>query len=375
MNSIAMTAALSVALVTPLGAAAPLAASASAASASAASASAAATSGAAASVSTASGATAVPAAAAPGTMARKYLGKPRSGLPWHSGAWPGEYMNAANATKWGTWRGRASDATPSFPEDNTWKQMRESTWHIETYQGFKGTLVYGVPILPRNAKATELKRVAAGSQDATFRRIARDLKGYTSGPTVARIGWEANGDWMAFSATRSTAADYRAAFRRVAQVMKKENPKLVIDFDINCGTPLRGQRHRLDSLTALYPGDDVVDLIGCDTYDWDVLKAKTEKQWKASLRPRNSVGIQDVADFARKRKKGLSFPEWGLTHAYDGNGDNPFYIRKMHQFFRANSDVLVLENYFNVPDKHMKNSIWSVKPQNPKSGAEYKRLW
>lgn len=314
--------------------------------------------------------------AASGTMARKYLGTPRSGLSWHSGAWTGEYMSAKNATKWGTWRGRASDATPTFPESQTWSDIRNSTWHIDTYKGFRGTLVYGLPLLPARSKASELKQVAAGSQDATYRKVARDLRTrYTGGPVVVRIGWEANGTWMSFSATKSTAATYRAAFRRAATVMKKENPRLIVDFDINCGTPLRGQTSRLDSLTSLYPGDDVVDLIGCDTYDWDVLKARTDRQWNAALRPRNSVGIQDVADFARKRKKGLSFPEWGLTHAYDGHGDNPYYIRRMQQFFRANSDVLVLENYFNVPDSHMRSSIWPVKPQNPKSGAEYQRLW
>ncbi|MDO5628395.1 MAG: glycosyl hydrolase [Mobilicoccus sp.] len=319
---------------------------------------------------------AVPAKGKPGTMARKYLGTPRSGHAWHSGAWTGEYMSARNATRWGTWRGTPSDATPTFPERRTWKQMRESDWHIQTYQGFRGTLVYGLPLLPSTSKPAELKAVAAGSQDATFRRIARDLRTqYKGGPVVVRIGWEANGDWMSFRTTYRTAGDYRAAFRRVAQVMKKEHPKLIIDFDINCGTPLPGQRHRLDSLTRLYPGDDVVDLIGCDTYDWDVLKATNDRQWRASLKPRNSVGIQDVADFARKRGKGLSFPEWGLTHAYDGNGDNPFYIRKMYEFFVANNDVLVLENYFNVPDQHMKNSIWDVKMQNPKASAEYRRLF
>lgn len=319
---------------------------------------------------------AMPAIGTPGTMARKYLGKPRSGLPWHSGAWTGAYMNAANATKWGTWRGRPSDATPTFPEWGGWKVMRESSWHIETYNGFQGTLVYGLPLLPIGAKPSDLPRVAAGWQDATYRRISRDLRTkYTSGRVVVRIGWEANGDWMPFSTTYSKAPEYRAAFRRAAKVIKAEFPRAVIDFDINCGTELRGQRNRLDSLTRLYPGDDVVDVIGCDTYDWDVLKAKTDKQWRQARKPPRSVGVQDVADFARKRKKGLSFPEWGITHAWDGYGDNPFYIAKMHEFFRANSDILVFENYFNVPDNHMHSSLWPVKPQNPKSAAMYRKLW
>ena len=158
--------------------------------------------------------------------------------------------------------------------------------------------------------------------------------------------------------------------------MAKESPALVFSFEVNCGTALKGQKNRLDSLTKLYPGNDVVDLVGCATYDWWITGARNEKTWRTSIRPPKGPGIADVASFARAKRKGLSISEWGLaTKRRKGNGDNPFYIRKMHQFFRANSDVLVLENYFNVPDKHMKNSIWSVKPQNPKSGVEYKRLW
>lgn len=322
------------------------------------------------------GATTGPWRGRPGQMARRYLGTPKSGLPWHSGAWTGEYMSARNATKWGTWRGRPSDATPTFPEWRTWRDLETSDWHVSTYQGFKGTLVYGLPMLPKNAKPAQLRDVAKGKHDKTYRTIARQLRTkYKSGKVVVRIGWEANGSWMSFRTTYAQAPQYRAAYRRIAKVVKKEFPQAVIDFDINCGTRLPGQRTRLDSLTRLYPGDDVVDLIGCDTYDWDVLKARSEREWRQALRPRNSVGIQDVADFARARRKGLSFPEWGLTHAYDGYGDNPFYVRKMHAFFRANSDVLVLENYFNVPDQHMKNSLWNVRPQNPRAGAEYRRLW
>lgn len=88
----------------------------------------------------------------------------------------------------------------------------------------------------------------------------------------------------------------------------------------------------------------------------------------------NAVGPADVAAFARARNKGLSFAEWGLARAWDGNGDNPFFMRKVKQFFDANSDTLVLECYFNVPDKPMRNSLWTEAPQNPKAAAVYHKL-
>ncbi len=323
-------------------------------------------------------AAAAPAAAKPraGAAANRILGVSKSSHAWHSGAWVGGFMSATRATRWGTWRGTVSDSTLTFPEWNTWKQLESSTWHIDTFKGFKGRLVYGLPLLPKSAKPAELTAVAAGKHDASFRKIARDLRTRGRGNSVIRIGWEANGNWMPFSVTASTAKNYKAAYRRVAQVMKKESPGLIFSFEVNCGTPLRGQTNRLDSLTRLYPGNDVVHLIGCTAYDWDVIGANSEASWKRSIRPARAVGVADVAAFARSKGKGLAFNEWGLAPKNrDGHGDNPFYLRKMKQFFTANADILVIENYFNEPAKTMLSSMWTEAPQNPKSAVVYRQLW
>lgn len=69
-------------------------------------------------------------------------------------------------------------------------------------------------------------------------------------------------------------------------------------------------------------------------------------------------------------------PEWGLAQpGTGGNGDNPFYIRAMRNFFMANRDILVAENYFNEPDPYIANSLWAADPQNPKAAAVYRKLW
>lgn len=325
---------------------------------------------------------AVPAAApglatagAPGAAAKRYLGTSPSRLAWHSGAWVGGDMSAARVNRWGPWRGTPGDVTLTFPEYATWASMADSAWHVQTFAGFRGRLVYGLPMLPKSATPTQLKDVAAGKHDATYRKIARDLRVNGRGNAVVKIGWEANGDWMSFRATHATAPTYRAAWRRIAQVMAKESPKLLFSFEINCGTALSGQKSRLDSLTKLYPGNDVTDLIGCSTYDWWHTGATTEAKWRSAIRPVRGPGLADVATFARAKGKGLSISEWGLAaKSRGGNGDNVFYIRKMKQFFDANADILVLEQYFNEPGG-MGNSLWAESSQNPKAGAAYRQLW
>ena len=108
-----------------------------------------------------------------------------------------------------------------------------------------------------------------------YRKVARDLVTEGRGRSIVRIGWEANGDWFRWNATARTAPQYVAAFRHIVGVLRSVAPDLVIDFDISCGVPLRGQKDRLAALTELYPGDDAVDIVGCDTYDWYNTKART----------------------------------------------------------------------------------------------------
>lgn len=315
------------------------------------------------------------AARAKGTAARRHLGTPVSKKRWHSGAWVGGHMSAERTNRWGAWRGAVNDVTLTFPEYATWKTMGDSAWHVDTFKGATGRLVYGLPLLPREAQPAQLKDVAAGRHDATFRKIARDLRTRGRGDAVVKIGWEANGSWTAYRSTTANAARYRAAWRRVAKVMATESPALVLSFEINCGSQLKGQRNRIDSLTRLYPGDDVVDLVGCSAYDWASLGATTERQWRSALRPARSPGLADVAAFARARGKGLSISEWGLAStSRGGHGDNPFYLRKMKQFFDANADILVLEMYFNEATT-MGNSLWPETPQNPRAAAVYRQLW
>jgi len=312
----------------------------------------------------------------PGLLrARRLLGEPRSGKDWHSGIWAsGDMASGERVEAFGEWRGTAVDAITMYPSNETWEKIRTSEWHIATFDASDAVLSYGLPLLPVNSGDT-LADVANGKQDGVFREVADLLVAHGRGNSIVRLGWEANGAWFPWNATVNTADDYKAAYRNVVGVMKEQAPDLIFDFDIGCGVSLRGQENRLDALTTLYPGDDVVDLIGCDTYDWHHTTVTDEASWESAQRPKNSPGIADVADFAKSRGKGLSYPEWGVASEEEGGmGDNPFFITKMRGFFEDHADILVLEAYFSEPDTSLANSIWDP-VQMPLSSEEYRRLW
>ncbi|QQR99645.1 MAG: hypothetical protein IPK37_11565 [Austwickia sp.] len=310
------------------------------------------------------------AAATPGSVKAR-AGVPRSGLPWHSGVWLGgktTSMDTAGAQAWGSWRGAPVDSVTVYPEYfDGWDGMARSRWAVDSFAGFPGLLLYGLPMIPYPGGT--FAEILDGSRDGVFTAIGQDLATH-SGAVIVRIGWEAQGEWMPWYTTATTAPDYRAAFRRIAGLVKAQAPQALIDFDINCVTPLKGQRNRLDSLNLLYPGDDVVDIVGCDHFDWWTQKASNEAAWAKGIRPADSPGLADVAEFARAHGKGMSIPEWGLAApAREGLGDNALYIQKMRAFMAANADIMVVENYWDDPSDVGGGLMGG---QNPSGAAAYR---
>lgn len=300
--------------------------------------------------------------------------QPAAHMPWTSGIWVGGEPSAARVAAFAEWRGARVDTVTTYPTYKTWDDMRNSEWSITVWNGFAGRLVYGLPLLPDDKDAT-YQQVIDGSHDDVFAGIASLLVDHGRGNSFVRVGLEANGDWFRWGAKASTAAEFKAAFQHVVQVMRAAAPKLTFVFDIACGRGLDGSSSRLAPLTALYPGDDVVDVVGCDSYDSFTARANNDGEWKRALAPPDGAGMQDVADFARSHGKKFAIPEWGLTAAgAHGSGDNPYYIGAMHAFFTANAATLAFENYFNEPNTDLDSSLWNP-DQNPKAAERYAQLW
>jgi hypothetical protein len=283
---------------------------------------------------------------------------------WPSGAYLGTYGNQPAAEKFAAYRGQNLAIVSVFLERSTWDALRHDTWGVERYAGFAGRLSIAVPLIPTN-ESTTLGAIANGSHDDDFVQIARNLVAHQRGDADIRLGWEFNGDWYGWSAWDPKA--FIAAYRRVAKIFRQESPAFTLDWNGNAVQSASGH----DPFTESYPGDDVVDVVGVDAYDWadnGITDSESFARWRDQPH-----GIAAWLSFARAHHKPLAIPEWGVVGGTDGQGDNPAYVQGMYEFFRQNHADIAYEAYFNQQASLANSLIDPV--QMPASSALYAELW
>ncbi|SFD23574.1 glycoside hydrolase family 26 protein [Streptomyces aidingensis] len=216
--------------------------------------------------------------------------------------------------------------------------------------------VLNVPMLERSEAGLPdgqvrrlLRQGAAGRFDRHFRVLAERLVALGLPDTVIVLGWEMNGTTYTHRCAPDPAA-WRAYWRRIVAVMRAV-PGQRFRFDF---TPSRGR----DAIpwTRCYPGDDVVDIIGMDSYDQppgDTFDDHVSQPY----------GLQDHANFARRHGKPMSFPEWGLFH----RGDNPEYISRMLEW------IAVHEPLYHTISDYCPHGVWWC-GGNPESAEVFRRL-
>jgi hypothetical protein len=120
-------------------------------------------------------------------------------------------------------------------------------------------------------------------------------------------------------------------------------------------TPVRGPN--AIPWTTCYPGDDVVDIIGMDSYDQR--PGRTFNDFVTQ-----PYGLQTQADFAMAHGKPLSYPEWGL---YDF-GDDPAYVCDMFSWITTHNVA-----YHSVSD-YCPHGVWRCS-LNPQSSRAYRQTF
>ena len=115
-----------------------------------------------------------------------------------------------------------------------------------------------------------------------------------------------------------------------------------------------------------YPGDDVVDYIGLDVYDFRY-EGTPEERWE-KFYLKGPFGLEWHRDFAAAHGKPMTYPEWGV-----GNfGDNPYFVQQMHNWFLQNQENIAYAAYFNV------DGLWPTQIDNgkfPKSQKLFRKLF
>ncbi|WP_462186829.1 glycoside hydrolase family 26 protein, partial [Frankia sp. CcWB2] len=310
---------------------------------------------------TPSGASPTPGTGSTGTGA----GGTRSGLPWLSGF---QSHQLAQLVEFGDWRGRPNDIVHVYTSRNQgWGGLVEPSWPVDLFKGFQGKLLISQPTFPKGQGNNAA--CARGEYDSEWKKLGSFLVAHGRADSIIRIGWEFNGTFMYWHTDADPTA-FRECFRKIATAIRSTDPEVKIDWTFNAhASPVP----RGNSPWGAYPGDEYVDYVGIDPYD-HFPPSKDEATWNKQCEDVN--GLCYVIRFAREHGKKVGVGEWGVASCSgDGGGDNPFYIQKMFDTFKAASDVMGYEAYFSDPTPGNVCSTITNGGQNPKASAMYKKLF
>ena len=266
--------------------------------------------------------------------------------------------DTAEHDQFSAWLGNEATHALDFVDDSqSWTNIANySDWLLDPWAGWVKAkpgrqMVISVPML-NQASSGRLADGAAGAYDAYFRTLAQEIADHGLGDAIIRLGWEANGDWYPWRASVNPEA-WKAYFRRIVGIMRSVQPAVPgvpaqsfkIDLTYNRGTS--GTAIKFDTI---YPGDDVVDILGIDVYDtkWMDSTSAPEARWTDALT--QEMGLDDFKAFAAAHGKPMSVAEWGLWQAGDdngGGGDNPVFVDSMADWLTANAASVQYHTLFN----------------------------
>ncbi|WP_050043798.1 hypothetical protein [Bradyrhizobium sp. LTSPM299] len=243
-----------------------------------------------------------------------------------------------------------------FYGQNTWDDFHKLDWVPGLWKKLNPArnVVWSVPL---TITGTPLADVAGGLHDSDFEAAARAIA-QAHPKAIIRLGWEMNISSMGWFA-RGQEDDYITAFRRMVAIFRRHSDDFRFDW-----CPGWGAQDTPADLA--YPGNDVVDTIGLDVYDFKS-EGSVAERW-SNLYLKAPFGLEWQREFALVHGKLMSYPEWGVGQA----GDNAEFIQRMHDWFAANRAVIAYAAYFDV------DGLWPTQIDNgqfPKSGNLYRKLF
>lgn len=201
-------------------------------------------------------------------------------------------------------------------------------------------LVADVDLIPTSESADSNWRAlgAAGAFVRYDSALAAALVKGGLGHSFIRLGNEGNGSWEP-DWIGSSPADWslwRTFWRRTAFAMRSV-PGAHFRF-VWCISPGIGHV----PLSAYYPGNDVVSVIGLDIYDSGLAYSGSDR-WDYLMRV---GGVDAVLQFAAAAHKPVAVPEWGLIPAPPGGGDDPNFVRGIASLSARRA--LTFQGYFDA---------------------------
>jgi len=143
----------------------------------------------------------------------------------------------------------------------------------------------------RDADANILGQINAGRYDALFAHWAQALEAWKD-PVMIRLGFEMNGNWFAWGG--KDPAGFKKAWRRVVAIFRKAGAQNVVW--VWSPNVLSVPKKAWNAIHQYYPGDDVVDWVALDGYNWGASRDDGGNRW-ASLK---TIMEAELDDFDRR---------------------------------------------------------------------------
>jgi len=222
---------------------------------------------------------------------------------------------------------------------------------------------------------TDSDKVNNGSWDEVIRKTAQVMKAFGH-EFFMRYCWEMDGDRKQWEV--KGPEKFIAAWRRMHGIFQAEGATNVIwVWTPNAAGFKDKRKYTNDQPPApfFYPGDEYVDWIASDGYNWGVSKRDQGDRWRFVVEI-----FDEFMVFARQHPKPIMIGEYGAQEQPDDPEAKPQWFRVAHEAFQAKprtaecpwcgvySDVAAIV-YFDV--NYGKHGDWRIM-SSPESLAAYK---
>ena len=210
----------------------------------------------------------------------------------------------------GTRRGPVSVAAVTLAP-KSWAELRPTA---ETRAALRGSLKHKViraPLLPE--RRASLTACSKGDYRSHWEGFARALTAAGIDDPTLDLG---SGEPGAVSEPEAFAGCYRQVAAAVRGVLPRARMQWTVDRGVAATTDPA-------TLTAAWPGDGVVDIVGIDALD-------TGDNWSKTV---NGVGgLNWWGDFAAERRARIALSGWGPAPGSAASAENASYVQNMHDW-------------------------------------------
>ena len=261
--------------------------------------------------------------------------------------------------------GRKVDRVVDALNQSDWPQLESSiAWASKCWAGAPVKLTLSVPMLVEKGPGT-LADGANGKFDRIFLKTAKTMVANGQSRAIVRIGWEFNGNWMPWAASKDPK-NFIAYYRRIVRLMRSVPGQ---DFEFEWTPGVGRQSFPPDQG---YPGDDVVDVIGMDIYNEYWSPALANNRVRFAWYMNQPYGLRWHREFAAQHRKPMAYSEWGSGTRTDGHGagDDAHFFEQMGDWFATNN--VLYQSYWETAGYQYDDRI--SRGKHPLAAEAYRRF-